>query len=472
MSDIKVNIQPDGAVQDGAKWGVLGEGDKLPVTYPEISFRGNDNYNNSLQYIQEQLYPLNYNNTEDFNTLKMKIWVLDGPVRQEEMEEDGSTPDIDVTQPFNHWETLLNDLTYLDKYIRTEDDLLEENEENFDMFWERRIQQKSKFLNTIKDEETGEYYQDYEQAYNQRPTLLKKDDFETLYGLYKEKEENGEWAKALDIVGKITGYCIDIESFRAEQAVLNDIPPEEMESQLKVKAEENIEINDRNYVNEMQDIHDELLNIIISTNPSTEADPEDPESTSITAEYLINLPTKRQMVSIDNNDTHKGVIIETSGLQQGGYRFVYRNTLGSSVSPPSVSPYDDGGSWNKFNELENTWEDVTWARVNEITTGEHTEYELVSMGRVADLLDSVEDSELTIGENSIERFSELNDRWININNLREYKISNTGTRVIIESMVTANIPELLSDKIKHFNDKREQKKFYTRILRERQEEFI
>jgi hypothetical protein len=62
-----------------------------------MSIRNQDNYTNSKQYILEQLFVLSYNNDTAFNTLKMKLWVLDGPIRNEE-----TITDTDVNNPVNH----------------------------------------------------------------------------------------------------------------------------------------------------------------------------------------------------------------------------------------------------------------------------------------------------------------------------------------------------------------------------------
>ena len=45
-------------------------------------------------------------------------------------------------------------------------------------------------------------------------------------------------------------------------AVESHIPVEELEDQLKENADSNKDKNDINYVNEMQDIHDELWGIM------------------------------------------------------------------------------------------------------------------------------------------------------------------------------------------------------------------
>jgi len=73
---------------------------------------------------------------------------------------------------------------------------------------------------------------------------------------------------------------------------------------------------------------------------------------------------------------------------------------------------------------------------------------------------------------SRERFEILDDRWVNINQLRENKIQNIGTRVAIESMTNADIPEMYGDRENHFQDKKDQKEAYTNTLKEICPEFI
>lgn len=473
--------------------------------------RNQDNYTNSKQYIIEQLFPYNYNDEEDKEILKKKLWVLDGPVRKEEYIDE-ETPDKDVDNPMDHWNTLLNDLTYLDKYIRTEQDELEEREKSFDEFWDQRIQGKERFINREKDEETGETYEDWEQPYNQRPTLLEKEDFSELYQQFIIKQDNNELEKAKDIVKSITDYCVDIESKQAEQQVEADIPPEQMEEDLKVKAGEEQNKNDYNYVLQMKDIHDEMWNIISSLIPDTDEEewdaendyqegdrvlyegkiyqalnqidgdpvnpppPDDEENWSLMEEVQIvavNLPTKRDQIVLEkNHSTHRGMIIEQ--LNEGGYRFVYRDEDQNSIDIPiglnEMDTFENNVSPDNTGDLEDSWEDVIWAEYYNITDKE-TEETTGYMNPLSDV------SDLPSGDNepdsiSIERFSELNNRWKNINKLREYQISNMGTRAIIESMVNAEIPDLSDDKVEHFNTKKNQKQFYTDILREKTEEFI
>ncbi len=476
--------------------------------------RNQDNYINSKQYIIEQLFPYSNadNQSEDFNTLKMKIWVIDGPVRLEEYV-NGETPDKDVESPMNHWATLQNDLVYLDRYIRTKDNTLIQDppEANFDELWEQRIKGKERFLNTEK--EPGVFYQDWEQKYNQRPTLLSKDDYEELYQSFKTKETLGEWETSFDITKKITDYVIDIESKQAEDAIESNQTPAEIKTKLDENADDNVNKNDYNYVVEMNKFYDELWDIVQSVKPGepeewvlgqlyelgsisfvelehykcilehTSTEDNEP-GTGIDWEMhwelmegveeiqliLANVPTKRvQIVLIEGHSSHKGPIIESQGT--GGYRFQYRMASdGSTISLP-VTPPVPPATWSPtlvtdlLGELEDNWNDWVYAQYYEDIEGPKLESLEIDKN-------SLPTGTSAPGDLTRERFDVLNERWENLNNLREYQVMNNGTRSIIESMVNAEIPDLLPDKIAHFNTRKEQKQNYTNILKERRPEFL
>lgn len=328
--------------------------------------RNNDNFTNSWQYILNQLFILNYNS--DLDTIKMKLWVLDGPIRQEEFVS-GETPDKDVNNPMNHWETLLNDLRYLDKYYRTQEGLLEDRENPFDEYWDRRIIQQEKFTQRTKPD-SDELYQDWEQPYSSRPSLLSKDNFNELYQAFKTKKSNGELNDVFDIVNKATTYTIDHEALQAETAVINHIPADEMEAELVIKAQENKDKNDDNYVKEMIELHDELYSFIDylleefgedELDEGTEGgrDGEEEESAE-TWKYLFNVPTERVYVNVDNDSGHRGPVIEMGELQQGGYRFFYRDISGNKITDETEIEFIEtlGISPDLTGELERGWEDL------------------------------------------------------------------------------------------------------------------
>lgn len=446
-----------------------------------MSYRGNDNFQNSKQYILDQLFILDYNDDIDFNTIKMKLWVLDGPIRESEYVDE-ETPDKDVDNPMNHWGTLLNDLTYIDRYIRTEEGDLEEDEDNFDEFWNKRIDRKNKWL---------ENNEDWQQPYNQRPTLLEKSDFEDIYSEFIIKRDNGELQNANDIVKSVTDYCIDMEIEQSENAAKYQKDSSEIEDDLKQRAEEERSKGDYNYVLKMQDIHDELWNGIVTWLRDDFQLPEPPESTDENTDIyyeneqkiIVNMPTRREQVGLEkDHSSHRGMIIESEN--EGGYRFVkYRDDTGDPISLPiNNMTFNDNISPNLENKLEDNWEDIIWGSYYEEieettstdeetgdTTTTTTKTAYLDPERSKDDLPSGDDNK---GSNTIERFNLLNDRWININKLREYKMMNTGTRSIIESMLNAEISSQIKDDMEKFVDtKTEHKVVYTEMLRDDRGEF-
>ncbi|MFW6014829.1 MAG: hypothetical protein ACOCRK_00160 [bacterium] len=100
--------------------------------------------------------------------------------------------------------------------------------------------------------------EDWQQPYNQRPTLLEKSDFEDIYSEFIIKRDNGELQNANDIVKSVTDYCIDMEIEQSENAAKYQKDSSEIEDDLKQRAEEERSKGDYNYVLKMQDIHDEL----------------------------------------------------------------------------------------------------------------------------------------------------------------------------------------------------------------------
>ena len=66
----------------------------------------------------------------------------------------------------------------------------------------------------------------------------------------------------------------------------------------------------------------------------------------------------------------------------------------------------------------------------------------------------------------LERFHELNNRWKTLNYLREYEMTDFGTRSTIEACLTADIPDVLHYKIAFLNHKRLQKEIYIKLVQE------
>jgi len=455
--------------------------------------KGQDNFTNSYNYIINHLFIYDYSNDEDFNTLKMKLWVLDGEITNE--ESDAGFIDEDINNPKNHHESLLNELTFLDRYIRTEEDDLEENERNFEELKEQREQRLERF--------DGE---DWELPYNQRPTLLSDSQFETLYQRFKTKRTNGELTTAYDIVNSVTPYCIDTEKEDQEGVVENYEDPAVTMARVEQSGADAQDKNDWNYVKEMNTLYDEMFPMITSVQPDstslstawvndtayTEGDivldstsntvyicntdhtsvsppgglPDDIANWDTfdlnTSYVLIGVPQRRLQVSRTKFDpSHKGSI-----LAGAGYRFIFLNFSGSDsgVNPSGVNHVLVSHNYGQVEWNFNGWTHaVYWT--NTVTS----ETWLLPTGVGKGDLPSGDD---TLGEITEERFDECHQRWVNINRLREDQISQTGTRVMVEAMIDAVIPNLLPDHEDHFEDKKTQKQNYTRILRERCSEFV
>ncbi len=408
--------------------------------------RNQDNFTDPLQYIRDQLFILDYNNSSDKEILKMKIWVLDGLF----LEEDGGIlSDIDIQNPKNHFEWLLNELSFLDSYIKTTEGTLTDGELNFTELKQSRIDSMSNWVITINPS-TGQYFKDYEMPYSNRPTLLSDLQFQELYQLFILKRTSGEWTTANNIIDLITTYCIDQESFQAEYMYLNYEDPADTYQKILDQASDNKEKNDYNYVLNMNEIYDEMMGIINFVYE---------DSTSFDEIYLVNTPQIRNQIAlVAGSPTHKGII-----LAGGGYRFQWMDIFGNVISEPHPGMTISATDW-LMGTVE--WNFDYFKFVGYTTLTNTIEDFSPVCGK-----DRLPNGEDTSGSLTIERFEELNNRWKNINNLREDEITNIGTRVIIESMVNAVIPDLLPDRLQHFNDKKIQKTYYTNIIKEKRSEF-
>lgn len=459
-----------------------------------MGYRGHDNFVDPYDYIINHLFIHDYTDSDDLNKLKMKIWVLDGPIRDEE-----TITDRDISNPVNHFDWLQNELTFLDRYVRTQDNKLGEYELNFEDFVQSRISQRDSYITTINPS-IGSYYHDYDQPYNSRPTLLTTSQFEELYDAYKVKESRGELSTALEITSSVTTYCIDDEALSAETSIENNVTPTEIEAQLLTNATAKRSQNDYNFVTEMNRCYDEMWTIVQSlysdpsgsfpewSGPGTNyssgdivshdgniyecnsdhisgdtfsGDSDKWDSLSLNAGVML-FPHKREQIALTSSDSsHKGT------LQAGnGYRFVnYKDPSDGSwittwASPSDADVCDIPASYtDEYNTEEDTAENFIYVMNYTAGDGEHLETMNLT-------IDDLTNGGTDVGDITRERFDELNNRWSNINNLREYEISNVGTRVIIESMLEATIPNLLDDRQSHFVDVKHEKIYYTRILQE------
>lgn len=402
-------------------------------------YKNNDNFDNTKEYIIEQLFPYNYNDSEDYEILKKKIWVLDGDITDAEKDE-GYVED-DINDPKDHFSSIQNELTFLDRYIRTEENNLNEDEPNF---------QQLKQLREEAYENWIENYDGPQMPYSIRPTLLSDSNFEELYEEFKIKRSNDELSSASDIINKVTDYCIDNEKKTQETTVKNSKSSSELESDIKDQAEVKVNDNDKNFVTTMNSFYDEMFDIVLSVEPEI----EDSTAEVNVQKVLVNVPHKRLQVSLDDTSTHQGLIQEG-----GGYKFSYKDIEGDDIS---LSIDNNSVSGIKNGQVEWTFNDWLYAKYYEdVDTGE-SYLEPLDVDKSS--LSSESGTALEKGSNTIERFDELNSRWENINKQREDQIQKTGTRSQIESMVTADIPDIQSDLEENLESKKDQKIQYTRSL--------
>lgn len=400
--------------------------------------RGNDNFTNPHEYILNQLFKYNYHS--DRAILKMKIWVLDGDIANRDGLQDNS-----YYFPLNHFRWLMNELTFLDRYIRTQDDELEENEDDFYTLKDKRIRDLERWIARINPE-TGLPYEDWQMPYHKRPTSLEDDQFEELAQACTFKLATWQISNAFDIVNKITSYCIDIERCDIERTMDQYEDPETTEDKLKASAETMQDDQDRLYVDEMERIREEILSYLPLL-----FDPDELEELEIEEDDLCMLGFCQQRVQVGlepEDSSHKGII--TSG---GGYRYCPLKFDGTAWPESGIEIEGDDISGNE----EKTF--------NGFQVGTLTELEGVYNFA---LLKTQDDWDTETQE----RFEEINSRWVTLNNLREYRIQNMGTRAIIESMVNATVPDLSGDHFSHYLNKSYQKTDMLNILSEICPEFI
>jgi hypothetical protein len=436
-------------------------------------FKGNDNYVNAHQYIKEQLFPYDYEGDRD--VIKMKIWVLDGEISR--ADADAGFAEDDVENPSDHFSSLMNELAFLDRYVRTKDGELGEREKTFTELKQQRTQSLGRF--TSRADEEGRFPEPHEMPILRRPTLLSDAQFEELYGLFKAKQSSGQLSTVSDIVTGVTGYCIDQEVKAAEFTVDNHRDPEDVEEDIREQALLSAMKNDANYVREMASAHAEIRPIILSVMPPEPSGPSatlpnpDPEGMPLpnpiswanSTVVLVNVPEDRPQVGLEpGHPSHRNTI-----QADEGFRFRVR-TITFNVFPVgedvnvSVSPYRTGEPEWGFDD----WAYAHYYEESNSDTGQTNKY-LKPLGVNKGSLPSGGSSP---GALTRQRFDELNTRWKNLNRLREDQVTNVGTRVTIESMVNATVPDLLDDHINHLEDKMEHKVNYTNILRERCAEFI
>jgi len=375
----------------------------------------------------------------------MKIWVLDGDIAA----RDGNIQDTNIKYPLNHFRWLMNELTFLDRYIRTQGNELGEREDGFEQLKAKRILSLEKWITKINPK-TGQTYKDWQMPYEKRPTLLTDDQFEDLAQAFAYRKATGQLSTAFNIVSGITDYCIDMQRCETEKAIDQHEDPEDTQAKLKAKAEEMKADNDNLYVDEMERIRVEILYCLHSLFAQGELEEMEIGESDL---CLLGFCQQRNHVSITPGDPgHKGVI--SSG---GGYRFKPLHFNGTAWEDLE-NKYIDGDTLS--GRIEKTFEDFC---VGELVINEEIEpptYTFTELKSKADWPHYIKN-----------RFDEINSRWITLNNLREYQIQNMGTRAIIESMVNAIVPDLSDDYESHFADRTNQKEYMTDILREICSEF-
>lgn len=434
--------------------------------------RNEDNYIDAHDFVMTQLAPYDYSDPDHLHVLKLKVWALDGPLTS----ADGSLVDDDVLDPVDHYNSLMNELTFVDRYYRTVVDELEEDESTYSELVRERNESMQDFLTTARDD--GTFPEDWEMPYRQRPLLMSDAQVAELADVVAGKVLADEIYGAFELVTKPTSDNIDVLTAQQDMAIEMSMTPSQTEASALAAGLAELAREDRDNVIEMNNAHDEIVSIVSSYAPPAPAGPAedivDPEWDGVGDEadnmipnpiqwedskvVIVNFPTRREQVSeVKNHPSHKGMINDV--MSTGGYRFVYR--LAGSLSPvvldranmvSSISP-------DKYNQVE--WDHSAWLYAHyyvesDSDTGLSTPY-LKPLGVTA--------SSLSASDRA--RHDELDRRWKNINRLREDIMSQSGHRARIESMIDLEAIDIRPDMIDHRDDRIEHKRNTTEITKER-----
>jgi len=458
--------------------------------------RGADNWVNAHDYLKNQILIYNYLDEEQRHKVMMKFWILDGVIL---IEDGGEGIDTDVMSPMNHVKSLLNELKFLDRYIRTKDGLLLFGEEPFDLMVSKREANMAKWVTdpylpscqiVVGDDGLPRVVEgscrnkyDYEMPFNSRPTLLTSEQFEELYQLFKVKQEAGELSTAFDIMVSLTDYNLDQEAFSTETAINGYGVKEGTFEESAVAGQKKAMGIDYNVVREMQRIHEELWPYIQNLNPpsptpppaeliDTDAEP-DPETgelpmkpnplswpSSVVA--IAGFPQNRVQIEALGGEgpSHKGII-----PVGGGYLFRFLNvdgTVNTTIPDPSAEPpidYLDAGI--QYGDVEWDVSNFSWVHYYiETDDDEGTEESHLHKLSSGDFTGFPHGAD-TPGAGTQERFLSLAERWANLNDIRENRIQQTGTRVTVESQW-----KILSDHIRYLETIKDQKQQYGDTLKE------
>lgn len=222
--------------------------------------RNEDNFSNSADFILNQLFVLSY--TTELDTIQRKLWCLDGSISAEEAA--AGIAETDIASPVNHFASLNNELIFLDRYIRTEEETLS-GTPNFSTLKAMRESMLTAWVASGKEA--------YNMAYSSRPTLLDDSDFEELYSAFTKKREAGELNTAIEIMTKAVKTCFDDEVVLLEAQKNAAKSPSEQESLIISAGIQKRDEEDSNYVNAMQTIEDELWAILQSIEPDLPLNP-------------------------------------------------------------------------------------------------------------------------------------------------------------------------------------------------------
>jgi len=425
--------------------------------------RGLDNYSNAAQYIIEQLGVHDYAG-EGLHTVKSKLWVLDtAPCSSEQ-----GVIETDINNPLDHLAELNRELEFLDKYVRTLEGALEENETSFEELREQGIDNLASWLENV-NEETGELNQAQDLPYSDRPTRLTSDQFTDLYELFSEKRDAGEWTSVDSIVKDVTQINLMERIKQQENSIAAAIPPDEAMAEIIAAAAEMRDKEDDNYVTEMNRIREEIISIMQSLNSSNVPTPPTDEKGLPTETWsgqttvFVNLPAKRPLVSLTPGDSsHQG----NRNMDEG---FLYKiwkvsdteTSFDIDLTSPQtiVSGTIQTGHENEFGEIAYGYS----------YSFEGDTYISVLSGLTMNDLPSGGDA---IGDLTRERVNVLRQRWNALNTLREDEIAKMGTRSIIEAMVNAEIPDLLPDMEAHLKDLKQTRVGIIGQLKDNNPEFL
>lgn len=505
----------------------------------------------------KQLLPYDYSVQSDIDTLKLKLWVLDGAPLAEETD----VLDTDYDNPIDHVRWLKAEIEAVDLYIRTEEDTLEEGEDTF----KNSQRNKRDFLKEIQreiNEDTGVRWRDYEVDYESRPTSLTDAQLATLHTTFKSKRSNTEMTSFTETFTKVPEYNIDQLSTYRELAQDTWVHEDIQKEQITEIAITDQDREDKQLVAEMNIVYDEIFDLISTLAPTAisfdtydsgttyskgdivesgglhyisnsngntnnlppdpdwdafgdpwdsgitykvgsqvednndlyvcteENDNNDPSSNldkwlrvkeNDTDEWvqdpndlvIANFPTKRaQVVMVSDDASHRGIYISTHSIG-GGFRHGYikisdgahHNDDGEPIPQSESGTGISGDLWDD-NELTMT----DW-RLAEFLYSEGSNNYYRDLGIDRSSLPSISTSTLIAGSVSVERNDELVQRWETLNHFREANLQGTGTRIALEGMVSAQIPDLLPDYTESFEQSKQMKASVINILKERLTEF-